>query len=78
MQVDDAIDAVVPILQLDEALDGAEIVAEVQVAGRLHAGKNPFLKCHAVLSADRASPCHGVGRPRKGRLSGPMPGGDDE
>ena len=37
MQIDDAIDAVVAVLQLDEALDGAEIVAEVQIAGGLHA-----------------------------------------
>ncbi len=34
-------------LQLDEALYGAEIVAEMQIAGRLHAGKHPFLKRHA-------------------------------
>ncbi len=40
MQVDDAIDAVIAVLQLDEALDGAEIIAEMQVAGRLHAGKD--------------------------------------
>lgn len=32
MQVDDAIDAVVAVLQRDEALDGAEIVAEMEVA----------------------------------------------
>ena len=37
VQIDDAIDAVVAVLQLDEALDGAEIVAEVQIAGGLHA-----------------------------------------
>ena len=36
VQIDDAIDAVVAVLQLDEALDGAQIIAEVQVAGRLH------------------------------------------
>ena len=47
VQIDDAIEAVVAVLQLDEALDGAEIIAEMQIAGRLHAGKHPFLKRHA-------------------------------
>jgi hypothetical protein len=37
MQVDDAIDAVVALLQFHEPLDRAEIVAEMQVAGRLDA-----------------------------------------
>ena len=46
VQVDDAVDAVVAILQLDEALDGAEVVAKVQIAGRLHAGKHQFLEGH--------------------------------
>src|SRR4029077_17236771 len=49
VQVDDTVEAVVAVLQLDEALDGAEIVAEMQVAGRLHAGKDPFLKGHAEI-----------------------------
>ena len=47
VQVDDAIDAIVAVLQFDEALDRAEIVAEVQVAGRLDAGKNQFFEAHA-------------------------------
>ena len=42
--VDDAVEAVVALLQLDEALDRAEIVAEMQVPGRLHAGKHPLLE----------------------------------
>ncbi len=71
VQVDDAVDAVVAVLQLDEALDRAEIVAEVQVAGRLHAGKHQFLERHARVSANgvnaRARPCHGRALPRKGR-----------
>src|SRR5262249_23064345 len=46
VQVDHAIDAVVALLQLDEPLDRAEIVAEVQVAGRLHAGKDEMLERH--------------------------------
>ena len=44
MQVDDAIDAVGSVLQGDEFLDGAEIVAEMQIAGRLYAGKDEWLE----------------------------------
>ena len=44
VHVDDAIDAVVGILQRDEPLNRAEIVAEMQVPGRLHAGKYPLLE----------------------------------
>ncbi len=40
VHVDDAIDAVVGRLHLDETDDGAEIVAEVEIAGRLDAGEN--------------------------------------
>ena len=40
VQVDDAEQAIVVVLQLHEALDGAEIVAEMEIAGRLDAGKN--------------------------------------
>ncbi len=46
VQIDHAIDAVVAVLQLDEALDGAEIIAEMQIAGRLHAGKHQFFEGH--------------------------------
>ena len=42
VHVDDAVDALVRLLHGDEALDGAEIVAEMQVPGRLHAGKHPL------------------------------------
>ena len=56
VQIDDAIDAVVAILQLDEAFDGAEIIAEVQVAGRLHAGKYQFFEGHIrILRAARVA-----------------------
>jgi hypothetical protein len=51
VQIDHAIDAIVAILQLDEALDGAEIIAEMQIAGGLYAGKNQFLKRHGRCSA---------------------------
>ena len=44
VQVDHAIDAVVGLLQLDEFDDGAEIIAEVQVAGRLHPREHLFLE----------------------------------
>ena len=44
MHVDDAIDAIVLVLKLDEALERAEVIAEMQVSGRLHAGEDKFLK----------------------------------
>ena len=47
VKIDDAIDAVVSLLQRDKLRDGAEIIAEVQIAGRLHAGKYPLLECHS-------------------------------
>ncbi len=51
MQVDDAIDAVVVFLQRHELADRAEIVAEMEVAGRLNAGKYERLECsHVVLN----------------------------
>ena len=40
VHVDDAIDAIVMILQRHEFRDRAEIVAEMQIAGRLDAGEN--------------------------------------
>ena len=46
VQIDHAIDAVVALLQLDELDDRAEIIAEMQVAGRLHAGKHTLLERH--------------------------------
>ena len=46
MQIDHAIYAVVTPLQIDEFDDRAEIIAEMQITGRLHAGKNQFLECH--------------------------------
>ena len=46
MQIDDAINAVETVLQLDEPLNRAEIIAEMEVAGRLHAGEDQFFKLH--------------------------------
>ena len=56
VQVDHAIDAVVALLQRDELGDRAEIIAEVQVAGRLHAGKHAFLERHGRPSRDCGGP----------------------
>jgi len=44
VQVDDTVDAVMGLLQLDEAHDGAEIVAEMEIAGRLHPGEHAWGK----------------------------------
>src|SRR4029450_1301374 len=55
VQVDDAIHALVPILQRDELCDRAKIIAEVQIAGRLHPGKYSLLEGHAASLVDRAA-----------------------
>ncbi len=41
VHVDDAVDALVALLQRNEALDSAKVVAEMQVSGRLHAVPSP-------------------------------------
>ena len=47
VEIDHAIDAIMRLLQRDELDDRAEIIAEVQIAGRLHAGKDAFREiCH--------------------------------
>jgi len=53
VQIDDAINAIKTVLQLDEPLNRAEIIAEMEVAGRLHAGENQFFELH--LSRPRPS-----------------------
>ena len=50
MHVDHAIDAVMAFLQGNEFADGAEIVAEMQIAGRLDAGKDKGLEGHLFSS----------------------------
>ena len=40
VQIDDAEDALVIVLQRDPVADRAEIIAEMQIAGRLDAGKD--------------------------------------
>ena len=44
VQVDHAIEAFVVVLQAREVADRAEIVAEVEIAGRLHAGQDAALQ----------------------------------
>ena len=69
MQVDDAIDAVIAILQRDELADRAEIIAEMQIAGRLDAGKHEFLEFgHDVLVGSNAH-CSGLVEGPKGSMS---------
>src|SRR4051794_28168794 len=48
VHVDNAIDALELLLQRDEFLDRAEVVAEMQVAGRLHPGKHALLEHEAL------------------------------
>jgi hypothetical protein len=50
VHVDDAIDAVVGFLHLHEVDDRAEVIAEMQIAGRLDARKDPFNEWHGKLS----------------------------
>src|SRR6185437_1082739 len=40
VQVDDAEDALVIVLNPDPILEGAQLVADVQIAGRLHPGED--------------------------------------
>ena len=47
MQVNHAIDAIVGRLQGNELDDRAEVIAEVQIARRLDAGKYPLFESHA-------------------------------
>jgi hypothetical protein len=44
MQIDDAINALHPRLQFHEALDGSEVIAEMQRARRLDAGKDTLFE----------------------------------
>src|SRR5919201_4173352 len=63
VQVDDAVDALVPVLQRDELGDGAEVISEMQIACRLYAGKHSFLEAHARTSpmAPPDGTSHGAG-----------------
>jgi L-serine deaminase len=67
MQVDDAVDAVIAVLQCHELADRAEIIAEMEIAGGLHSGKDERLEAiHDVLE-------QAVGRPQA--LDSAKPGG---
>ena len=44
VQVDHAVEALVVVLQAREVADRAEIVAEMEIAGRLHAGQDAALQ----------------------------------
>ncbi|BCH64785.1 hypothetical protein RvVAT039_20010 [Agrobacterium vitis] len=44
MQVNDAIHAIVILLERDEFADRAEVIAKMEIAGGLNAGKNQRLK----------------------------------
>src|SRR6516225_10454498 len=56
VQVDDAENAVVVVLQGDPVADGAEIVAEMQVAGRLNAGKDAVHSTSNLRCGQRCYP----------------------
>jgi len=51
VHIDHAVDALVRLLQLDPLEHGAEIIAQVQAARRLHARKDSLLKCHGSPSS---------------------------
>src|SRR5262249_27608401 len=76
-------------LQRDELEDGTEIVAEMQVAGRLHPGKDSFFESHRRSSISPGRPMPRAGRatqgaatvsairPRSGRAFAPPRGPPD-
>ena len=61
VQVDHAVEALVVVLQAREVADRAEIVAEVEIAGRLHAGQDAALEA----AARRRAPDAGWARRRR-------------
>ena len=57
VEVDDAVEGVAFVLSADPVLQCAEVVAEMDVTGRLHAGQNPRLVVAArVAHVDRRYP----------------------
>ena len=73
VQVDDAEDALVIVLQRDPVADRAEIIAEMQIAGRLDAGKNAVHRTSLAILADAAAGCYRC--PGAGRVK-PVGGGN--
>src|SRR5262249_7190740 len=67
VKIDDTINTVIAILQRHELGNGTKIVAEMQIAGRLHAGKNAFLERHSPPSL----PCAGAMPRRRRAAQGP-------
>src|SRR5262249_8675017 len=68
VEIDHAVEAIVLRLQCDEFGDGAEIVAEVQIAGRLHAGEHAGLSGgHAGRAFVRNPPVMALGRRKRKR-----------
>src|SRR6266849_7484421 len=65
MEIDDAIDAGIPLLQCDELHDRAEVIAEMQIAGRLNPGKNQLIERHRAAPSIARGPCHGTATARK-------------
>ncbi len=61
MHVHDAVKAVVRVLHIDKALDGAEIITEMKIAGGLHAGKD----ARRAGIGDGLEIGHGIGVPGK-------------
>ncbi len=73
VQIDDAIEAFVALLQLDEFDDGAEIVAKMQIAGGLHAGKDALGEVRHVMRRLRGQVGGSYGNARARRASAHVP-----
>ena len=62
--VDHAVEALVVVLQAREVADRAEIVAEMEIAGGLHARKDPALEAARFVSGEMRVGCAGRGGDR--------------
>src|SRR5262245_46074444 len=65
MQIDDAEDALIVLLQHDPVANGAEIIAEMQIAGGLDAGENAV---HLTSLGSMAAPVSAAASCRSSRL----------
>ncbi len=75
VHVDDAVDALVRLLQLDPVEHGTEVIPQMQAAGRLHAGKHAFLECHGSPLRDWRGFMARRAAPRKTGMVQSGPGG---
>src|SRR5262249_30540110 len=66
VEIDDAIDAGIPLLQCDELHDRAEVIAEMQIPGRLNPGKNQLIERHRAAPSIARGPCGGRATAGKG------------